>query len=239
MSRIAKWLIRMYPSPWRRRYGKELEALVEDSNAGWRDVSDVLKGAVSMQSVRWPVIVGGCAALGALVGFATSFLLPQLYISSASIAVRAPAGVAPAEALAATIQTAMSRQSLTEVIHAQDLYSKDLLNKPLEDVVDTMRRHIRIAPLPSPPHFEFSFAYEDRRKAQAATHLVLTSIMSAHVTNARNTDFPRFTLEVTKPPQVPDRSVNPYIFKGSVAGLVVGLLLGSVIARVRRQHAVA
>ena len=105
--KIAKWLIRMYPSAWRCRYGSELEALIEDSNAGWRDGFDVLKGAVSMQSVRWPVIVGGCAVLGAVGGFAASFLLPQFYISRASVVVTA--GVAPGEALAATIRSAMSR----------------------------------------------------------------------------------------------------------------------------------
>lgn len=231
MSRIAKWLIRLYPSAWRGRYGKELEALVEDSDAGWRDVSDVLKGAASIQSVRWPVILGSCAALGALVGFATSFLLPQLYVSSAFIAIRTPAGVAPAEALRATVQSAMTTQALMEIIHAQDLYSKDLRTKPAEDAVDTMRRYIRIAALP-PANFEVAFAHEDRRKAQASTQLLVDRIMRAHVLTA-------FTLEVTKPAGLPDRSLNPYIFKGSVAGLLVGLLLGSILARVRRQHAMA
>lgn len=134
----------------------------------------------------------------------------------------------------------MTSRALMEIIHAQDLYSKDLQTKPVEGVVDTMRRYIRIAALPPAPNFEVAFAYEDRRKAQAATQLLVARIMHAHVTNAReNTRFRQFTLEVTKPADAPDRSLNPFIFKGSVAGLLVGLLLGSIIARARRQHAVA
>jgi uncharacterized protein involved in exopolysaccharide biosynthesis len=234
MSRLAKWLIRMYPKAWRGRYGSELAALLEDSNAGWRDNFDVLKGAVSMQSVRWPVIAGGCAALGALAGFAASFLLPQVYVSRATFTVTTPAGITPAEALSGTIRTAVSRRSLTEVIRAQDLYSKDVLNKPLEEVVDTMSRNIHIGAVLPAPDFEISFAYEDRRKAQAATQLLTRSIMDAHLAGS-----PRSKLELIKPADLPDRPMNPYIFKGSVAGLVVGLLLGSIIARVRRRHAIA
>lgn len=193
-----------------------------------------------MQSVRWPVILGGCAALGALIGFTASFLLPQLYISRASIAVRTPAGVSPNEALRVTVQSAMTRRMLSEIIHAQDLYSKDLRTKPLEEVVGVMRKHIRIAALPPAPNFEVAFAYEDREKAQTTTQLLIARIMHAHVTNAhQNTSFPQFTLEVTKSADMPQRSLNPYVFKGSVAGLLVGLLLGSIIARVRRRHAVA
>jgi hypothetical protein len=69
---------------------------------------------------------------------------------------------------------------------------------------------------------------------------LVARIMQANLTNAReNTGLPEFTLEVTKPADLPDRSLNPYIFQGSLAGLLSGLLLGSIIARVRRQHAVA
>jgi hypothetical protein len=68
MRRIAKWLIRTYPSKWRVRYGSEFETLVEDCNVGWREAMDVLKGAISMNFVRWRVVVGVCALLGALMG---------------------------------------------------------------------------------------------------------------------------------------------------------------------------
>jgi hypothetical protein len=77
MRRLAKWLIRLYPVRWRNRYGSELEALVEDCDWGLAGRFDVLKGALLVHSVRWPVVVGGCALLGALAGLGVPFLLPQ------------------------------------------------------------------------------------------------------------------------------------------------------------------
>jgi hypothetical protein len=148
----------MYPNAWRRRYGSELEALIEDSNTGWRDALDILTEAIAMQFVRWPVIVAVCAALGALTGVAASFLLPQLYVSSASVTVITPGGVTPPEALATTLRTAMSRQALTDVIRTEGLYATDLLNKPVEEVVHTMRRNISVRLLPPAQTFENSRA---------------------------------------------------------------------------------
>ena len=229
MTRVAKWLIRLYPSAWRRRYGSELEGLVEDSGAGWRDAVDILKGALSMQSVRWPVIVAGFALLGALSGLGISFLLPQMYVSTASIAViNAPEGVLP------TVQRALSRGSLTDVINALTLYPRDMFKRPMEDIVDTMRRHIRVTALPQDGKLELSFGYEDRAKAQAATALLVSKIMTAHL-KARDGS----TLELNDPPTLPQKPVNPYVARGTIGGLAAGLLLGTIIARVRRQHAVA
>ena len=232
MKRIAKWLIRMYPVRWRNRYGSELEALVEDCGSGWQDGFDVLKGALLMHSVRWPVVVGGCALLGALAGLGVSFLLPQMYVSTALInAINAPEGVLPT----ATVERALSRGSLTDVINAQTLYPRDMFKSPMEDIVDTMRRHIRVTPVLAGSKFEVSFAYEDRVKARAATAMLVSKIMTSHL-NSRDGS----TLELKEAPTLPHRSVNPYVAKGIICGLAAGCLLGSVIVGLRRRrHAVA
>jgi hypothetical protein len=48
-----KCLIRLasalYPSSWRRRYGPEFEALLDEVKPGLRQLIDVLKGAIAMQ----------------------------------------------------------------------------------------------------------------------------------------------------------------------------------------------
>jgi hypothetical protein len=231
MTRLAKWLIRIYPGRWRRRYGTELEALIEDCGSGWRDALDVAKGALLLHSVRWPVVVGGCALLGALAGLGISFLLPQMYVSTVAIAViNGPDDAVPLPSL----QRALSRGSLTDVINAQTLYPRDMFKRPMEDIVDTMRRHIRVTRLRENSHFELSFGYEDRLKARAATAMLVSKIMTAHL-NSRDGS----TLEVKKPASLPQRSVNPYVVKGTIWGLAAGLLLGSIIVRVRRQQAVA
>ena len=50
LIRLASWL---YPTSWRRRYGREFEALLDEVKPGSRQLIDVLKGAISMQ-IRSP-----------------------------------------------------------------------------------------------------------------------------------------------------------------------------------------
>ena len=44
--RLHRVLLRAYPPGWRRRYGAELLALLAERRSGWRDVPDLLRGAV-------------------------------------------------------------------------------------------------------------------------------------------------------------------------------------------------
>jgi hypothetical protein len=61
MGSLIRLAARLYPRPWRARYGEEFEALLEDLGGGGRVVFDVLKGALLMQFQRsWK---GGSAAL--------------------------------------------------------------------------------------------------------------------------------------------------------------------------------
>ena len=49
MKRVARRLAALYPARWRRRYGDEFDALIEDSPPGWRVVVDVFKEALNMR----------------------------------------------------------------------------------------------------------------------------------------------------------------------------------------------
>jgi hypothetical protein len=42
MKRMLKLLARLYPAEWRRRYGAEYEALLEEKTPRVRDLFDVL-----------------------------------------------------------------------------------------------------------------------------------------------------------------------------------------------------
>jgi hypothetical protein len=53
--RAMEWTARLYPAQWRRRYGTEFGALLEESGDGWGAIADVLKGALSMQLRSWNV----------------------------------------------------------------------------------------------------------------------------------------------------------------------------------------
>ena len=238
MRRIVKWVIRAYPSKWRSRYGQEFEALVDDYDLSWCDALDVVRGAVLMQSVRWQVVLAASALAGVFVGLGVSFVMPQVYESTALIEVISPRGEARPTTAPGAFQTAMSRNNLADVIKVQGLYAKDILNEPLEEVIDTMRRNIRIRRLPSGDAFgdafEVSFAYEDRLKAQAANAMLVSKIMEAAALGGSSMIWTGSTLEVRNAPTVPQRSVNRFVVTGTLAGLAVGLLFGSIIIRVRR-----
>jgi uncharacterized protein involved in exopolysaccharide biosynthesis len=84
-----KWAIclalRLYPQWWRRRYGRELEALVEDSGTGWSAVFDIARGAFVMQIRDFRSIPLLAALIGASIGTVTYLRAPALYESSSTI----------------------------------------------------------------------------------------------------------------------------------------------------------
>jgi len=41
----ARRLLRLYPAAWRRKYGEELVALLDDTGVGWRQIGDVVVAA--------------------------------------------------------------------------------------------------------------------------------------------------------------------------------------------------
>lgn len=49
MKRLARWLVRLYPRRWRRRYGQEFDALLEDVNLTWRDIFGLALSALEMR----------------------------------------------------------------------------------------------------------------------------------------------------------------------------------------------
>ena len=53
MKPALKFLARLYPPSWRKRYGTEFEVLLEDATPSVRDVFDLLCGALKMQITTW------------------------------------------------------------------------------------------------------------------------------------------------------------------------------------------
>ena len=84
-----KWAVRLalglYPQWWRRRYGRELEALVEDSMHGWSTVFDVARGALVMQMKDFRIIPLLAALVGAFMATVLYVRAPALYASSSTI----------------------------------------------------------------------------------------------------------------------------------------------------------
>jgi len=82
-------------------------------------------------------------------------------------------------------QTISSRGNLTNIINLYDLYRKDRSRKPMEDIVEQMRRDIRISnvvPLSQGERqisaFQISFSYENRIVAQKVTADLVSRFMT-------------------------------------------------------------
>src|ERR1051326_3646878 len=85
MKRWIHFAAALYPHAWRERYGREFEALLEDSNSGWREFLDVLWGAFEMQLTKGAYLkmAAATALAGGILSTALSFHLPRLWESSA------------------------------------------------------------------------------------------------------------------------------------------------------------
>jgi hypothetical protein len=204
---VARFLIRLYPATWRARYGEEFEALLEDSSPGWPATFDLLKGAIQMQFSlpAFPKLALLLSTTGLLIGLLVSALLTPIYISSTELQMtipqEAPAGSAPppdnrnlTEHLLQLEQELLSRSTLSAIIQKPflDLYKAERAGTPLEDVIQQMRtQDIRIR-IDGPPgtspvrlHFNISFAYPDRVKAQQTVQALLVRLMEANLHDAR------------------------------------------------------
>src|SRR4051812_50122754 len=76
---MKRWIglaAKLYPRAWRQRYGEEFDALVEDMQPSWRQLTDVTRGAMQMQirtGASYLKLVGVLAGGGAILGGALSF----------------------------------------------------------------------------------------------------------------------------------------------------------------------
>jgi len=189
----------LYPRSWRAEFGEEFRAVLDDVKPSWRVFANVFRGAIEMRIVdgsNWAKVVAAMAVAGAIVGFGVSYRVAPMYISSATISVTPVADpVRPASAdllreraLQRTqeLQTLlMSRAELATIINAPrlPLYRGELRNEPLQDVIDEMRRNIRMTRLPSskghpvPIMLSISFSYPDAPDAQATVRMLVSKFL--------------------------------------------------------------
>jgi hypothetical protein len=81
-----KWLLKLYPPAWRRRYEAEMAALLEVEKTGRRTFLDLLRGAADAWAIGPRGPLGGLAVwLGAAVYFVASFGLGRVYRSLAPL----------------------------------------------------------------------------------------------------------------------------------------------------------
>src|SRR5574340_1400709 len=136
-----------------------------------------------------------------------AFFWPDTYISMAVMRVTpqaVPEHLVPsninsqiAERLSSMQTEILSRTNLSDLIQkpSLDLYKRDRQRKPMEDIVEEMRRNVKILLLETgstqtrtrgASAFQISFAYLDRYKAQAVVRELVTKFTEQNITVLRN-----------------------------------------------------
>jgi LPS O-antigen subunit length determinant protein (WzzB/FepE family) len=184
--KIDRILLRLYPKPWRQRYGDEIQALLEDAPPTGRILLDLLRSAAKeqfhMQSFQR--LAGWMSAAGLLAGFLISFAIPPRYTARATVSL---IGIADLEAARTNV---LSRASLATLIEQNGLYPEQRLHEPLEDIEDEMRQALAIS-VDHRGTTEVVFTYPDPNKAvgtvRAVTQIIQWEVqLSARVLSDLN-----------------------------------------------------
>lgn len=85
MKRLLFWLVRLYPSEWRSRYGPELEALLEDAPPRWSHVIDITFEALVMHLKRPLTVLTLGALVGTIVGASAMWPHAKVFWSRAEV----------------------------------------------------------------------------------------------------------------------------------------------------------
>jgi uncharacterized protein involved in exopolysaccharide biosynthesis len=217
MKRILKLLARLYPSEWRRRYGSEYEALLEESTPRVRDAVDVFWGAMRMwvTSRSFARIVVPCALAGTLLAVGISFAKPAMYRSQTVITVATDSSAPTDDRLRLLVQGAFPASFLGDLIQKEDLYPRERARMPLGDVANLMRKDIWLRPLQKSDGkpamaFVVEFSHPDAHVAQRvdeelSSQLVDASLRSRIKLASSTTDFLQEELAAASDPAIKAR----------------------------------
>ena len=227
MERLIRLATSFYPAAWRKRYGVEFDALLEEVSPRWRDVFDVFAGAIKMQLTKgnsWKLVLGLAIAGALIAGVFGVFALPDKYV--ATVVFRMPEAADHAESVRRVVgiqRKVLSRRSLSEVIQKQDLYSKERDTTPLEDVIEQMRRDLHINFVRS-DSFIVNFVYPDRFKAENTVNDLMARMKGEGALN------------ILTPPVLPQKPVAPNRLRITCFGMGLGFLTGLAVAILMRMR---
>jgi hypothetical protein len=251
MKRWVRLASYFYPGSWRRRYAMEFDALLDQVDIGWKDVFDILKGALTMQFASWNLksIALAFAVTGAAIAAAVAFSIPSQY-QSTSVMQFTTAGSAQGDGqgdftrhISKMEQEVLSRTSLEGLISGLGLYESQRRQKPLEDIIQDMRNHeISIRPIHEAGRdrqgtvaFSISTTYSDPKLAQAMNRELVSKFTEQNVVTARAGGHRMGeNLEVLDPASLPGKPFYPHRGWFAFAGLCTGLLAGLTVSYAMR-----
>jgi hypothetical protein len=244
------WAACLYPAEWRRRYGAEFDALLDDASLQWRDLADVIRGALIMRMTAcnsyWKV--GAIAGLvGAILAGVGAFTIPDRWAVTAIMQVdRAPddKGPPPADrreqvlrALGTAELEILGHTNLMALIQepSLDLYQEERKRMPIEDVaLQMVRRDLRVQFLNADRRdgqaFQISYSYPDRYKCRAVVQRLVADFQQQAARNPGGT-----VLSVVETPVLPETPYYPNRLRFAVSGLVAGTIMGLMSLKLWRR----
>jgi hypothetical protein len=238
MRRLIPVLARLYPRPWRERYGEEFSALLEDINPSPTAAFNIFTGAIGMQIRNWsyPWMLAISAA-PAIAAFAAMLLgIPKTYVSQGTLTWKGagPLERADVASLNGIAQQVESLGSLTYLITSEKLYSQQRSRMEFTDVIELMRRSVKIEPaagLGSSKMIVVGFVYPDPGIAQRVTGRLLDSLIE----QSKNSTTSLRALDPASLPLRPLRSVPSIAMAAVFLGLFTLGLLSLFHRRVLRK----
>ena len=247
MKRAVRALVWLYPSSWRKRYGREFEAFLEDATPSVCDACDIAWGALKMRitkSVFTKIIVAGLG-VGVIVATLAFVTAPKHYRSEAFF-------TAPSDQLAAHIVEALKgnvffgREFFSSLILKRNLYPGERSRMPMDAVIEEMKRNIRVYSSPTVSSgsqdvlkFVMEFEYSDPRMAQEVNEDLVAQFMSperlAALADPNPPPMP-FNIHISDPATVPLKPVEPILARSSAIGLFGGLLTGLALVIFAKLH---
>lgn len=224
MRRVIALIASLYPRSWRERYGEEFAALLDDVAPSPRAALNTFRGALFMHirtwSRGWIFAVSALCTCGAFV--AALHFVSGDYISRGILGVDS---AEPPQAIGDSVygfdKAVESREALTYIITSEHLYEQQRTRKLFEDVLNQMRRDIKVEPMRradgSLAAISVAFDYPEPRTAQRVTDKLLASFVDQ--SNGAAT-----TLKVLDAAELPKGSTHNLTLIAANAGVLVGLL---------------
>ena len=248
MKHAVRVLIWLYPSSWRKRYGSEFEALLEDATPSLSDAFDIVWGALKMRITRSlsTKIIGAGLAVTVLVATLVFVTAPKRYRSEAFFNAR-PSGQFTAHVVEALKGNVFfNREFLSSLILKRNLYPRERSRMPLDAVIDEMKQNIRVYYSPTVSagsedklKFVVAFEYSDARVAQEVNEELVSQFLGAIVDSALVDSPPPpipTNFQILDPATLPLKPVAPSLARSSAIGLFGGLLSSLALAILAKLH---
>ena len=109
MRTLLRSVIWLYPASWRRRYARELSALLDDIEPGGRALADLLLEALTMRIATFRLIPVACALTGVLIAVAITASGPDVYASAATLRLSEADSANPQSSVAPALADVLNR----------------------------------------------------------------------------------------------------------------------------------